>query len=206
MSDASDCAPPLWPYVSPGIPDELFEQLPGIPMTKRETRLLLLSQLRLQKNTILWDIGAGTGTIPVEAGRLCLDGHIVAVERDDEVANLIRTNCDRFEITNATVIQGNAPECLAGLSAAPHRVCLEGGRSVREILRQVWHYLAPEGRVVATATSLEHLYAISETLAELHACNVEVVQSVINRLETRGNSQIFAAVDPIFILSGDKRS
>jgi cobalt-precorrin-6B (C15)-methyltransferase len=195
-----------WPYISPGIPDELFEQLPGIPMTKRETRLLLLSQLRLQRDTILWDIGAGTGTIPVEVGRLCVDGHIMAVERDEEVANLIRTNCDRFGVKNVTVLQGSAPECLADLTQAPSRVCLEGGRSVGEILRQVWQHLQPEGRVVATATSLEHLYTISETFAELQARNVEVVQSVINRLETRGNNQVFTAVDPIFILSGDKNT
>jgi cobalt-precorrin-6B (C15)-methyltransferase len=195
-----------WPYISPGIPDELFEQLPGIPMTKRETRLLLLSQLRLQRDTILWDIGAGTGTIPVEVGRLCVDGHIMAVERDEEVANLIRTNCDLFGVKNVTVLQGSAPDCLTELTQPPARVCLEGGRSVGEILRRVWQYLQPEGRVVATATSLEHLYTISETFAELQARNVEVVQSVINRLETRGNNQVFTAVDPIFILSGDKNA
>jgi precorrin-6Y C5,15-methyltransferase (decarboxylating) CbiT subunit len=206
MSDLScaDYSATPWPYLSPGIPDELFEQLPGIPMTKRETRLLLLSQLRLQCDTILWDIGAGTGTIPVEAGRICTAGQIIAVERDEEVASLIQTNCERFGIHTVTVLQGTAPDCLADLKAAPHRVCLEGGRSVREILRQVWRLLAPQGRVVATATSLEHLYAISETFAELQALNVEVVQSVINRLESRGNSQVFTAVDPIFILSGDK--
>jgi cobalt-precorrin-6B (C15)-methyltransferase len=195
-----------WPYLSPGIPDDLFEQLPGIPMTKRETRLLLLSQLRLEQDTILWDIGAGTGTIPVEVGRICHKGHIVAIERDEDVVNLIRTNCDRFGVTNVEVVQGSAPECLTDLTSAPHRVCLEGGRSVREILRQIWQYLVPGGRVVATATSLEHLYAISETFAELQAFNVEVVQSVINRLEMRGSNQVFTAVDPIFILSGDKHS
>jgi cobalt-precorrin-6B (C15)-methyltransferase len=206
MSNPTQPSPIPWPYLSPGIPDDLFEQLPGIPMTKRETRLLLLSQLRLVQDTILWDIGAGTGTIPVEVGRICLNGHIVAIERDEDVVNLIRTNCDRFGVTNVEVVQGSAPECLADLTSAPHRVCLEGGRSVREILRQIWQYLVPGGRVVATATSLEHLYAISETFAELQAFNVEVVQSVINRLEMRGNNQVFTAVDPIFILSGDKQS
>jgi cobalt-precorrin-6B (C15)-methyltransferase len=206
MSNPNQPSSMLWPYLSPGIPDDLFEQLPGIPMTKRETRLLLLSQLRLEQDTILWDIGAGTGTIPVEVGRICLNGHIVAIERDEDVVNLIRTNCDRFGVTNVEVVQGSAPECLTDLTTAPHRVCLEGGRSVREILRQIWQHLIPGGRVVATATSLEHLYAISETFAELQAFNVEVVQSVINRLEMRGNNQVFTAVDPIFILSGDKQS
>ena len=61
-----------------------------------------------------------------------------------------------------------------------------------------------QGRVVATASNLESLYAISQGLAQLQARNIEVVQSAVNRLETRGNQQTFAAVDPIFILSGEK--
>ena len=109
----------LWPYVTPGIPDDLFERLPGIPMSKREVRLLLLSHLRLQADSVVWDIGAGTGTIAVETGLLCPKGRIIAVERDEEVASLIRRNCDRFEIKNVEVIEGSAPECLENL---PDRV------------------------------------------------------------------------------------
>lgn len=194
----------LWPYISPGIPDHLFERLPGIPMSQRETRLLLIAHLRLQPNSIVWDIGAGTGTIPIEIGLLCPQGQITAIERDEEVANLIRHNCDRFGVTNVQVLEGSAPECLAQIAQAPQRVCIEGGRSMQQILQEVWQHLQPEGRVVATATNLESLYAISQTLAQLQARNVEVVQSVINRLETRGTNQIFAPVDPIFILSGEK--
>lgn len=194
----------LWPFTTPGIPDELFEQLPGIPMSKRETRLLLIAQLRLQPDSVLWDIGAGTGTIPVETGLLCPQGRIVAIERDEEVANLIRRNCDRFDVQNIDVVVGNAPECLPDITQAPQRVCIEGGHPIKVILQQVWRYLPSQGRVVATAVSLEGLYAISETLAQLQARNVEVVQSVINRLETRGQHQFFAALDPTFILSGEK--
>ena len=193
----------LWPYVTPGIPDDLFENLPGIPMSQREVRLLLLSHLRLNRDSVLWDIGAGTGTIPVEAGLLCPGGKIIAVERDEEVASLIRRNCDRFGVKNVEIIEGSAPDCLKGLSS-PDRVCLEGGRSVKVILKEVWRSLKPQGRVVATAANLETLYQISESLAELQARNIEVVQSAVNRLETRGSNQIFAAVDPIFVLSGEK--
>ncbi len=194
----------IWPYITPGIADELFERLPGIPMSKRETRLLLLSHLRLQSESVLWDIGAGTGTIPVEAGLLCPKGRILAVERDEEVAALIRSNCDRFGVENVEVIEGSAPECLSQLPYAPNRVCIEGGRPIKTILEKVWSYLLPEGRVVATAGSLENLYAISESFAELQVRNVEVVQSSFNRLEGRGTHQSFVAVDPIFILSGEK--
>jgi precorrin-6Y C5,15-methyltransferase (decarboxylating) CbiT subunit len=194
----------LWPYTTPGIPDDLFERLPGIPMSQRETRLLLLSYLRLQPDSILWDIGAGTGTIPVETGLLCPQGQIIAVERDEEVASLIRRNCDRFEVGNVEVVEGSAPDCLKDLPCLPHRVCIEGGRPIKAILQEAWRHLQSQGRVVATAVSLEGLYTISETFAELQARNIEVVQSVVNRLETRGSHQIFAAVDPIFVLSGEK--
>ncbi|HBB35802.1 MAG TPA: precorrin-6Y C5,15-methyltransferase (decarboxylating) subunit CbiT [Cyanobacteria bacterium UBA8803] len=195
---------PLWPYVTPGIPDDLFERLPGIPLSKREVRLLILSALRLHPNSSLWDIGAGTGTIPIETGLLCPQSKIIAVERDEEVANLIRRNCDRFGVRNVEVIEGAAPDCLKELPWKPHRVCIEGGRPIKDILKKVWDYLQPQGRVVATAANLESLYAISEGFAELQARNIEVVQSAVNRLETRGTNQTFAAVNPIFILSGEK--
>lgn len=194
----------FWPYVTPGIPDELFERLPGIPLSKREIRLLLISQLRLKSNTVLWDIGAGTGTIPVEVGLLSPNGQIIAVERDEDVASLIRRNCERFEVKNVEVIEGSAPECLHNIKVAPDRVCIEGGRPIQDIMQAVWSYLRPSGRIVATAGNLESLYAISQSFAQMQARNIEVVQSSVNRLETRGSSQTFTAVNPIFILSGEK--
>lgn len=195
---------PLWPYVTPGIPDDLFERLPGIPMSPREVRLLMLSSLRLKADSILWDIGAGTGTISVEAGLLCPKGRIVAIERDEEVASLIRRNCDRFGVDNVDVIEGSAPDCLSTLTQAPNRVCIGGGRSIKAILSEAWRRLQLQGRIVATAATLEGLYQVSESFAELQARHIEVVQSAVNRLEKRGLNQTFAAIDPIFVLSGEK--
>ncbi|MGK7931798.1 MAG: precorrin-6Y C5,15-methyltransferase subunit CbiT [Microcystaceae cyanobacterium] len=194
----------LWPYATPGISDHLFERLPGIPMSKREVRLLILSALRIKEDSVFWDIGAGTGTIPVEIGLLCPKAKIIAVERDEEVANLIRHNSDRFSVHNIEVLEGNAPECLQNLSPLPDRVCIEGGKVIKDILISVWQLLQPEGKIVITAGTLETLYQVSEGLSELQARNIEVVQAGINRLETRGIHQTFAAVDPVFILSGEK--
>lgn len=194
----------LWPYISPGITDELFEYLPGIHLSQRELRLLLISQLRLESNTVLWDIGAGTGTISVEVGLLCPQAQVIAIERDEEVTHLIKRNCDRFEVKNVEIIVGSAPDCLADIKLVPQRICIEGGRPVQDILQAVWGYLQPSGRVVATATNLESLYAISMSFSQLRARNIEVVQSAVNRLEARGFSQSFVASDPIFILSGEK--
>jgi cobalt-precorrin-6B (C15)-methyltransferase len=195
---------PLWSYVTPGIPDDLFERLPGIPLSQREIRLLIISHLRLKVDAVLWDIGAGTGTIPVEVGLLCPKGRIIAIERDEEVASLIRRNCDRFGVQNVEVIEGSAPECLKDIPHAPDCVCIEGGRSIKAIMKEVWQDLAVHGRVVALASSLENLYTVSESFAELQVRNVEVVQSAINRLEKRGIHQTFAAIDPIFVISGEK--
>ncbi|MEB3210285.1 MAG: precorrin-6Y C5,15-methyltransferase subunit CbiT [Leptolyngbyaceae bacterium] len=194
----------LWPYKTPGIPDDLFERLPGIPMSQREIRLLLISHLRLKPDAVLWDIGAGTGTIPVEVGLLCPEGQIVAIERDAEVADLIQRNCDRFEVKNVSIIIGSAPECLQSLTSTPDCICIEGGKEVKLILKEAWEFLKPSGRLVATAHNLKSLYSISEGLAELQARNIEVVQSAINRLETRGNSQVLTATSPIFVLGGEK--
>ena len=194
----------LWPYKTPGIPDKLFERLPGIPLSKREVRILIISSLRMKADSVLWDIGAGTGTIPVEIGLLCPQGKIIAIERDDEVAGLIKRNCDRFEVDNVRVVRGSAPKCLKDIQPKPDLVCIEGGKPIKDILKQTWKYLKPEGRIVATVNNLESLYIISEGLAELQARNVEVVQSAVNRLETRGIHQTFAAVNPMFILSGEK--
>lgn len=194
----------LWPYCTPGIPDDLFERLPGIPLSKREVRLLIISYLRMPPQAVLWDIGAGTGTIPIEMALLCPKSTIIAVERDEDVANLVRRNCDHFGVKNVKVVEGSAPECLETIPQRPNRVCIEGGKQIKSLLKQTWEYLEQEGRIVATVHSLENLYAVSEGLSELQARNIEVVQSALNRLETKGIHQTFAAVDPIFILSGEK--
>mgnify|MGYP006267050457 CR=1 FL=1 len=195
---------PRWPYVTPGIPDRLFEQIPGIPMSTREVRLLLLGYLRLRPHSVLWDIGAGTGTLAIEAGLLCPQGQVIAVERDDDVANLIRRNCRHFGLGNVEVIEGSAPECLPSLSPVPDCVLIEGGRPLRETIQQAWDFLPNSGRVVVTVGNLEGLYVVSETLAHLGVRNVEAAQPAVNRLESRGNHQVFRAIDPIFILAGEK--
>ena len=195
-----------WPYRTPGIPDSAFERIPGIPMSPREVRVLVLSQLRLGENHCLWDIGAGTGTIAIEAAILCPKARVIAIERDAEVVSLIESNCRKFGLANVQVIQGTAPDCLQHLSPAPDRICIEGGHPLREILEACWSHLSPNGRVVATTNSLDELYGLSAGLAAVRARHVEVIQSAVNRLEHRGRTQMLLALDPTFVLSGEKMS
>ncbi|MCS7030462.1 MAG: precorrin-6Y C5,15-methyltransferase subunit CbiT [Gloeomargarita sp. SKYG116] len=193
-----------WPYVTAGIPDDAFERLPGIPMSKRESRVLILSQLCLQKNSVVWDIGAGTGTIAVESALLCSEGQVIAIERDEDVVGLIERNAERFQIKNMSIVAGHAPDCLSDISPRPDRICLEGGRPVDVVLRAAWSYLKNGGRIVTATDSLEAFYSLMQTLSALQARKVEVIQSAVNRLETRGMQRVLVALDPIFILSGEK--
>ncbi|MEO0434575.1 MAG: precorrin-6Y C5,15-methyltransferase subunit CbiT [Cyanobacteria bacterium J06656_5] len=195
---------PLWPYATPGIPDRLFEQLPGIPMSQREVRLVLLSALRLGPKAVLWDIGAGTGTIAIEAALLCPQGSIVAVERDGDVAALIKSNCQRFGVTNVDVVVGNAPDCFDSLSHVPDSILVGGGRDLKPLLTGAWQKLALHGQLVVTARNVQSLYAISERFAELQVRNIEVVQTGGSRLETLGSNQVLKPITPTFILSGEK--
>jgi precorrin-6Y C5,15-methyltransferase (decarboxylating)/cobalt-precorrin-6B (C15)-methyltransferase len=150
----------VWQYKTPGIPDHLFDRLPGIPLTKREARLLIIAALRMEQHSVLWDIGAGTGTIAIEIALLCPDATVIAVERDEDVAELVRSNSQRFNTTNITVIEGTAPECFAEITAKPDRICLGGGKPIKELLAQAWHCLPTGGRAVAMATNLEQLYQL----------------------------------------------
>lgn len=194
-----------WPYATPGIPDQLFERIPGIPLSPREVRLLMLSQLRLSCNLRLWDIGAGTGTIPVEAALLCPGAQIVAVERDEEVAELIGRNCRKFGVLNVRVVHGSAPECLGQLPEDPDRVCIEGGRSLVEVLEAAWPRLSPGGRAVVVTSTLEDLYQVGEQFVRFEAREVEVVQASVLRLVRQGGRQTFVPIEPTFVLSGEKQ-
>ncbi|MEN9215694.1 MAG: precorrin-6Y C5,15-methyltransferase subunit CbiT [Gloeomargarita sp. HHBFW_bins_162] len=193
-----------WPYVTAGIPDDAFERLPGIPMSKRESRVLILSQLCLKKDSILWDIGAGTGTIAVESALFCTEGEVIAIERDEEVVGLIQRNGERFGVKNMSIVAGHAPDCLGDILPRPDRIFLEGGRPVDVVLRTAWGYLKNGGRLVTATNSLENFYSMIQTLGSLQARKVEVIQSAVNRLENRGMQQVLVALDPIFILSGEK--
>ena len=144
------------------------------------------------------------GTIAVEAGLLSPDLRIYAIERDEDVIDLIRSNCQKFGVANVEIVQGNAPECLAEIQHKPDRICVEGGKAIGQLLVDCWGYLKRQGRWVATAGSLEALYALSEGLSKVQARQVEVIQSAVNRLETKGLRQKLVPLDPVFLLSGAK--
>ena len=182
-----------------GLPDEGF--LRGdVPMTKEEVRSVSLSKLRLKRDSVVYDIGAGTGSVAVEAALQAWQGQVYAVERLHQARELIRENARRFQADNLTVIQGEAPEALAELPT-PDCVFIGGsGGKLRQILEAVFAK-NPEARVVINAITLE---TVSEAVACLNTIEIreeEVVQMSAARSRKAGIYHLMQGQNPIYIIS-----
>ncbi|HIK15649.1 MAG TPA: precorrin-6y C5,15-methyltransferase (decarboxylating) subunit CbiE [Leptolyngbyaceae cyanobacterium M33_DOE_097] len=141
-----------------GIGDDYFLSFPDRPglMTKCEVRVQILAALALQPQQVVWDIGAGTGSVAIEIGRLCPSSDVYAIEKTAVGYQLIQQNCDRFQVKNVTAVQGEAPIALQNLPA-PHRVFIGGSSGkLPEILSLLGELSQPPERVVVAIATLEH--------------------------------------------------
>ncbi len=171
----------------------------AIPMTKSEIRAVSLSKLELERNSVVYDIGAGTGSVSVEAARLVPGGHVYAFEREDEGCRLIRANAEKFEIANLTVVRGSAPESLEGMPK-PDCVFVGGtGGRFREILDAVFEK-NPLVRVVINVISLESL-TDAINYFKGHELDPEVICVQVSRANLRGRHHMMQALNPIYVLS-----
>ncbi|NPV91093.1 MAG: precorrin-6Y C5,15-methyltransferase (decarboxylating) subunit CbiT [Firmicutes bacterium] len=187
----------------PGIPDDRFVR-GAVPMTKEEVRTVTISKLRPEKGSVVWDIGAGTGSLSVEAARLAREGRVYAVERLPQGVELIEANRQRFQLDNIEVVAGTAPGALAGLPD-PDRVIVGGsGGELSAIMETVKGRLTPGGVVVINCVTVETLARAMECLRELGFQSIEGVGLTVTRLVAAGNYHRFDGGNPVFILSGKK--
>jgi precorrin-6Y C5,15-methyltransferase (decarboxylating) len=181
--------------VLPGLPDEAFSTSAG-QITKREVRLLSLAELALGPGEILWDIGAGSGAISIEAARMQPTASVYAVERRSMMCGHIRTNLHRFPAPNLRLIEGTAPAACADWPA-PHAVFIGGsGGLLPPIIDLVLQRLRSGGRLVMNLVALEHLHLVRERLPSAHVIQVQVHRTVPIQEMTR-----FEALNPVFIVA-----
>ena len=168
-------------------------------MTKEEVRVLALSRLRLTGKAVLYDIGAGTGSVSVEAARLCPDCKIWAIEKKPEAVQLLRTNLSKYCLPNVTVIEAAAPECMEDLPAPTH-VCIGGsGSAMPEILRTVLRK-NPRVRIVLTCVTLETLTQTLQVAKELPVTEPQIRQIAVTRAQKAGSYHMMKAQNPIYII------
>jgi cobalt-precorrin-6B (C15)-methyltransferase len=193
-----------WDFVTPGLPDAAFADAPGFSPTPMELRVMLLAHLRPQSDSLVWDVGGGTGALALEIARLMPSGAVHTLERDPEAIALLEQNRRRFGITNLHIHAGAAPEGLALLPPRPDRVLLEVGRPLGDVLQAVWQALQPGGRLVISTASLEGLVDATDTLGQLAAIDLQVVQATVHRMQRRGSQAKLAAAEPLFLIAAER--
>ncbi|HHY23200.1 MAG TPA: precorrin-6Y C5,15-methyltransferase (decarboxylating) subunit CbiT, partial [Clostridiaceae bacterium] len=203
-----------------------------VPMTKEEVRAVTISKLRLEKDSIVFDIGAGTGSVSIECGLVCRQGCVYAVEMNEAGVELIRQNIAKFNLDNVTVIQGKAPKILTNLPM-PNRIFI-GGTSgcMNEILdwiiknyrrnnkannssHETSNQISDEAcdeinskiktkiRVVVNAISPETAYEALKGFEKRNFENVEIANISVSRGVRAGDKHIMKALNPVYIISAE---
>jgi precorrin-6Y C5,15-methyltransferase (decarboxylating) len=188
-----------------GNPDDVFAQSrpkSGL-ITQAEVRAISLAQLDIQPGRVVWDIGAGSGSVAIEAAQLANPGTVYAIEQDAADYHLILANAQTFGVRNLKAIHGTAPAVFADLPS-PDAVFVGGtSHEVGRLLEAAYTALRPSGRLVVNVATLESLGTTYATLKSL-AGHVEVL--LIN--VARGTEQLetlrFEAVNPTFLLAVTK--
>lgn len=180
-----------------GLDDEAFVR-GKTPMTKREIRAQVIAALRLTPDALVWDVGAGTGSVSVECARQCPLGAVYAVERDAEALSLIEQNKARFFAQNLEIVPGSAPEALKGLPAPTHVFLGGTGGETTEILALLEGLNAPI-RLCATAVTMESASLYMDALSRY--ADFSAAQIAVSRLEKVGRYRMFRAQNPVFVFS-----
>jgi precorrin-6Y C5,15-methyltransferase (decarboxylating) len=190
-----------------GNPDECFLQSRpkrGL-LTPAEVRSLALAELGLHVTSTVWDVGAGSGSVGLEAARVARDGKVFAIEMDPDDHSLILENARRFGVTNLEAVLGRAPEAWASLPT-PNAIYVGGsGRDVAMLVEGAWDRLAAGGRLATACNSIENLAAVH---AFLRARSADAAYWMINI--ARGYEQLdrirFESINPVFLIAATKPS
>lgn len=196
-----DCGSEVWNYKTQGIPDDMFIRT-EVPMTKSEVRAVSLSKLRLSEDSIVYDIGAGTGSVSVECALVCKNGRVFAVERNIDAVRLIQENAKKYRTTNVYIIPGEAPDALNGLPA-PDRVFIGGSGGNMD---EIFDWLDQKNksfRMVVNAVTIQSAYQAIENMERKNYRNIEIVNISVSRSRNAGGRQLMQAMNPVYVICGE---
>ena len=188
-----------WPYASSGIPDELFIR-GDVPMTKQEVRAVALAKLRLTATDTVWDVGAGTGSVSIEAALIARAGSVWAVERNATGVRLIRENADAFGCGNVHAVPGVAPEALAKLPV-PDAVFVGGSAGELPSIVEAALEKNSQVRLCVPCVTVESLTEACALLSGSRFKGFEACQVSAARAEAVGSHHLMKAQNPVFLVS-----
>lgn len=188
-----------WPYASSGIPDELFIR-GDVPMTKQEVRAVALAKLRLAATDTVWDVGAGTGSVSIEAALVARAGSVWAVERNAAGVRLIRENADAFGCVNVHAVPGVAPEALAKLPV-PDAVFVGGSAGELPSIVEAALEKNSQVRLCVPCVTVETLTEACALLSGSRFKGFEACQVSAARAEAVGSHHLMKAQNPVFLVS-----
>lgn len=173
-----------------------------VPITKEEVRAISLNKLDLKNAKTFIDVGAGTGSISIEAALTYDDLKVIAIERNDVAIDLINQNVEKFNLSNVEVMKAYAP---IDLDIKADGIFLGGtGNNLEEIIKWSKDLLVPGGRLVANFILIDNFYDTLDLLKKYNFVNLDVSQLSINKLEKLGGRDYFKPHNPIYIISCEK--
>ncbi len=178
--------------------DELFIR-GDVPMTKSEVRAVSISKLELDQDSILYDIGAGTGSVSIEASRYLTKGRVYAIEKKAEAIELIRANKEKFGADRLEIVEGAAPEALTSLEAPSHVFIGGTSGSMDKVISLVLEK-NPRARIVINAIALESLAEVLSWLKK-HSIIAEFVQVQISKGREAGAYHLMMGQNPVYVVS-----
>ncbi|TCS77267.1 precorrin-6Y C5,15-methyltransferase (decarboxylating) subunit CbiT [Pectinatus cerevisiiphilus] len=185
----------------PGIKDELFIR-GNVPMTKEEIRIITLCKAEINESSIVLDIGAGTGSLSIEAALMAEKGHVYAVEKNPEAVSLIKQNAQKFNVDkNISIIKGTAPDALNDINDYDVVFIGGSGGNLPEILDVITAHINPGGRIVANAITLQTATMVLEYMKQNDMYEYEAVLIQSSRLKRAGDYDMMMGMNPVYIIT-----
>ena len=195
----------MWNFKTPGIPDENFERIDKVPITKEEVRTIQISKARLKLGQIIYDIGCGSGSISVEAAlQIESSGKVLAIDFDENAIELTKKNAEKFQISNIITIFGNAKEKILDLEEADAIFIGGTGGDTKEIVELSQNKLKTGGRIVIGTILIETLSSVLQILEKLQFESVDITQVTIAKSRKTTTGTMMLARNPVTIISATK--
>lgn len=195
----------MWKHRTPGIPDELFERVEDVPITKEEVRVIQISKARLSAGQTVYDVGCGSGSISIEAAnQVGSSGKVFSIDIDQNAVELTKKNLAKFQISNVSVILGNAMQKIDELPVADAIFIGGTGGETADIIKLCESKLKQGGRIVIGTILVETLYSVLNTIEKLKFSSVDIIQVTISKSKKTSTGTMFLARNPVTIISATK--